>query len=290
MSKSLSDAWNEVESKKIGYKYHMGYNLKLFLDKYYYKVRRKNGDFKVLKKYVYDKDDGISKNEYIKDDIELDYSNVKDLMKKNSSIIKLYCEHGYKIKDFSLQQNGRMVIGLGDADTRETTMTFHHTYGIPYIPGQAIKGILRSYIIYRCYDNDERKALGREEFINIFGRSLDDKSQKGNVVFFDAFPLGYKLKIKKDIMAVHYSGYYDSGNKHIKPPTDDDKLKLIPFLTVENAKFHFVVGYKECKKDELKIRYKDQKKDKFIWEVLKDALADFGVGAKTNVGYGYFKK
>ena len=43
-------------------------------------------------------------------------------------IKKEYRAQGYKIKDFLLEQNGKMIIGLGNSDVKEATMTFHHTY------------------------------------------------------------------------------------------------------------------------------------------------------------------
>lgn len=41
----------------------------------------------------------------------------------------------------------RMVIGLGGAHVLETSMTLHHVYGIPYIPGSAVKGMTRHYFL-----------------------------------------------------------------------------------------------------------------------------------------------
>ena len=37
----------------------------------------------------------------------------------------------------------RMIVGLGAENVHETSMTLHHIYGIPYIPGSALKGIAR---------------------------------------------------------------------------------------------------------------------------------------------------
>src|SRR5690348_10448730 len=40
----------------------------------------------------------------------------------------------------------RMVVGLGGETVLETDLTLHHLYGIPFIPGSALKGLTRSYV------------------------------------------------------------------------------------------------------------------------------------------------
>jgi hypothetical protein len=40
---------------------------------------------------------------------------------------------------------GRMIVGLGDESVLETSIALHHTYGVPYIPGSALKGLASSY-------------------------------------------------------------------------------------------------------------------------------------------------
>jgi len=77
-------------------------------------------------------------------------------------------------KNFPLTLSWRLVVGLGAASVYETSMTLHHIYGIPYLPGSAIKGITRSYRILCMVEelehpNDyyERVAL-LEEFVEKF--------------------------------------------------------------------------------------------------------------------------
>jgi len=48
----------------------------------------------------------------------------------------------------------RMVIGLGGEHVLETSMTLHHIYGIPYIPGSAMKGMVRHYFLSEVLAND----------------------------------------------------------------------------------------------------------------------------------------
>jgi len=178
-------------------------------------------------------------------------------------------------------------------------MTLHHIYGIPYIPGSAIKGVVRNYIItekFQKYENGqmdlrnaEKQALHNKWFCDIFGcpnNSYYNESRPGKIVFFDAFPVDTP-KITPDIMNVHYPDYY-GGNK---PPADYQNPKLIPFLTVENTNFEFIIGIKE--KDNCDTRQGEfQGKPLYssIYEHLEKALKNYGVGAKTAVGYGYMKE
>lgn len=132
--------------------------------------------------------------------------------------------------------------------------------------------MLRSYIILEKFDSKEEKALEDDDFKKIFG-SLE---QEGEVIFFDAFPTS-KPTIKVDVMTPHYKHYYSEG----KAPTDTENPVPINFLTVENTEFEFFIASKEELKN-LKI------KDKSIIDWFKEALVNYGIGAKTSVGYGYF--
>jgi len=198
-------------------------------------------------------------------------------------------------KSIILKPDWRLVVGLGNESVYETSMTLHHIYGIPYIPGSAIKGVIRSYIITEKFGevengsldlkNAEKRALHDQGFCDIFGcpeESFYKESRQGNVIFFDAFPLS-ELTIKPDIMNPHYSPYYSEG----KPPADYHNPVPIFFLTVENTEFEFTIGIKG--KDKITIR-KGKFGGKHLLEVgfkwMKKALNEHGIGAKTAVGYG----
>lgn len=53
----------------------------------------------------------------------------------------------------------RMVIGLGGEHIQETSMTLHHVYGIPYIPGSAVKGMVRHYFISQILEPECRSRI-----------------------------------------------------------------------------------------------------------------------------------
>ena len=172
--------------------------------------------------------------------------------------IKLYC--------VDATVDWRLIVGLGSEHVQETNMTLHHIYGIPYIPGSAVKGVLRHWWL-EDFDNDEDKALKNKKFLTLFG----SQGQRGEVQFLDAYPEEVHLAI--DIMNPHYPEYYGGS----EPPTDHQNPRPIPFLTVEQTTFRFVFLAKtQAPLDEFKKRF-------------QQALELKGIGAKTAVGYGYFR-
>ncbi|MEJ5305706.1 MAG: type III-B CRISPR module RAMP protein Cmr6 [Ignavibacteria bacterium] len=184
----------------------------------------------------------------------------------------------------------RLTLGLGSESVYETSINLHPVYGFPYIPGQSIKGVVRSWVILEYFNKDEEKAYQSETFCHLFGcpkESILNKEYQGALVFFDAYPIETP-KLKVDVMNPHYQPYY-SDKTNTKPPADYYNPNPIFFVTVENTSFQFIIGIKETennlgKIDNIQGHYFDLGK-KFLLE----ALTQKGVGAKTAVGYGYFK-
>ena len=173
--------------------------------------------------------------------------------------IKLYC--------VDATVDWRLIVGLGSEHVQETNMTLHHIYGIPYIPGSAVKGVLRHWWLQEDFGNNEKNALKDKNFLALFG----SQEQRGEVQFLDAYP--EQVHFVKDIMNPHYPDYYGGS----VPPTDSQNPVLINFLTVEKTTFRFAfLAKKQGLLDKLKARF-------------KDVLEMKGIGAKTAVGYGYFR-
>ncbi len=176
---------------------------------------------------------------------------------------------GLEVKDFSATLSWRMVIGLGASHPQETSMTLHHIYGIPYIPGSAVKGVTRHWVILSKFDQDEKEAEKDEIFKNIFGT----QKEAGKIIFFDAYPVG-EIKLKLDIINPHYPDYYSENT----PPADWQNPVPIKFLSVEKTKFSFYLAAKKEAHELLNTAA--------TW--LKEALENYGIGAKTSLGYGIF--
>lgn len=112
-----------------------------------------------------------------------------------------------------------------------------------------------------------------------------DKGQEhqGNVIFLDALPVSAPL-MKEDIMNPHYPDYYTRDSY----PTDFQSPRPIPFMTVEKGStFKFLLACHENLISETIDPGKPLLEVAEFW--LKKTLQEHGLGAKTAVGYGYFK-
>ena len=230
------------------------------------------------------------------DKFKWDKNFLDTVEERKRQIITKLKDEGYNIENFSLVVFWRLIIGLGASHPQETSMTLHHIYGIPYIPGSAIKGVTRHWAVLKFAEKfagqrnekgkfdgiikDVAKALeeGKDLNIAVDGVEFEDlikifgtQKRQGEVIFFDAYPTE-NINLKIDIMNPHYSKYY-SGEL---PPADWQSPLLVKFLTVEDTKFQFYLAAKE--EDLLKKASK----------LLKGALVDHGLGAKTSLGYGLF--
>ena len=108
-----------------------------------------------------------------------DKNNQKDLIKKlqkfTDHFTKKYKDSIEKIvqkEPLSLTLSWRLVVGLGAASVYETSMTLHHIYGIPYLPGSAIKGITRSYRIL-CMAEDLKNPNDYYERVALLEKFLE---------------------------------------------------------------------------------------------------------------------
>lgn len=209
----------------------------------------------------------------------------------------------------------RLVVGLGNESVYENSMTLHHIYGIPYLPGSAIKGMTRNYIINSCFARDDKngkqwteKAEQDTLFKYIFGTGVDEEGKgiRGNVVFFDAFPTEAPT-IEPDVMNNHFQSYYEGDT----PPADWISPNPVFFLTLKDAKFKIYLGVRDDKivketeaggESPLRrvppirpassdtIFHEQDRVVDLIAAWVKAALANHGIGAKTAVGYGRLKE
>lgn len=235
---------------------------------------------------------------------------------------------------FTMKTATRLVVGLGDESVYETSVRLLRNYGLPYIPGTALKGIARAYALEKFADenldklkdlfktNDFYEIVGRldkalssggkvengekleikatfgendevkvsfQELVEIFGTT----ESSGKVVFFDALPTvepenkGENDTQKKpsnnnlndplefDIMNPHYGPYYQNGEA---PGDWHDPVPVIFLVVRPGIEFTFTVAPLGNRELTGKAR-----------AILKEALKEHGVGAKTSLGYGRFQ-
>jgi len=199
----------------------------------------------------------------------------------NANVKKIAETFDVKIQ-ITYQPMHRLLIGIGLGSPFSSTslMTLHHVYGIPYIPGSAIKGVLRNCWIQEKFEGKEENALKCDVFRKLFGGNEDEETgiqaQAGALVFFDAFPVSC-FRLEFDVQTPHYSTYYQSQ----KAPTDDQRLIPISIPAITETKFLITVTVDS---DKCSQEYYNE-----VEEVLRRALTEYGLGAKTALGYGLGK-
>jgi CRISPR-associated protein Cmr6 len=167
---------------------------------------------------------------------------------------------------------GRMAVGLGAESVLETALALHRTYGVPYIPGSALKGLAASAAHKHLEDPEWSKAK-EDGTIGAFHRILfGDQESAGYLTFHDALwiPNGDKLPLDLDVMTVHHPQYYQG--KDNAPPADWDSPTPVAFVSARGRYLLAITGPEEWVRTAM--------------DILKDALQNDGIGAKTAAGYG----
>jgi len=157
---------------------------------------------------------------------------------------------------------GRMVVGLGGESVLETSIALHHTYGVPYIPGTALKGVAARFA--RQYLGSEWQE-GSPAYKVVFGTT----EEAGYITFFDAMPFPGTKFLYPDVIAVHHPEYYQGEGK---PPADWDSPNPVPFIAAAGEYLVALAGPHAWVEK--------------VFEILYHALRHLGVGAKTSSGYG----
>ena len=181
---------------------------------------------------------------------------------------ELVAENTAMVCDEAVVQ-GRMVVGLGAESVLETAITLHRTYGVPYIPGSALKGLARS-AAQRLFVGDEWQKDGAAHKI-MFGTT----DEAGYVTFHDALLVAEKgagIPLDLDVMTVHHPKYYGGGPE---APADWDSPNPVAFVTARGTYLIVLEGPREWTEKALAI--------------LAEALWEEGIGAKTAAGYGRMK-
>jgi len=169
---------------------------------------------------------------------------------------------------------GRMIIGLGDESVLETSVTLHHTYGVPYIPGSALKGLAASYVRQKLGEDWKKES---EAYKTIFGET----DEAGYITFFDAYYVpgsGHKGQaLYPDVITVHHSNYYQGKED---APADWDSPIPVPFLSA-TGKYLIALAAPDLQQPTEWIN--------ITYSILREALQTLGIGAKTSSGYGRMK-
>jgi CRISPR type III-B/RAMP module RAMP protein Cmr6 len=216
--------------------------------------------------------------------------------------------HACQAISFDAALEWRIVVGLGGNEVLETGLTLRHLYGLPIIPGSALKGLTRAYAAgeeeryfvspspeaERPASVVETKAeqpvpslkteTDHPDIKRIFGTQEEPgSSAAGTAIFFDALPVNGQCSFVVDIMTPHYKDYCRSlASERIEAPSNDQSPVPIPFLAVKETSFTFAVAPRNPGNPQ------HREDANTAVELLKKALSHYGVGGKTSAGYGYF--
>jgi len=188
-----------------------------------------------------------------------------------------------------LQTVGRLVVGLGTESVLETGIRLHHTYGMPILPGSALKGLAAHYCDWFWGQRDLGEAADiknkrwrrgwKEKDHEYHSMLFGTTDESGCIVFHDAWyvPDSGSEPLKLDVMTPHHPKWLDGS----VPPTDFDSPIPVPFLSVE-GRFHVAVSWYGPVSDKAG-SWRDT-----AMSCLRDALFHWGIGGKTTSGYGRF--
>lgn len=178
-----------------------------------------------------------------------------------------------------------LVVGLGGGSILEAGINLHRLYGMPLIPGSALKGLARSWVRHehnpnetalepRDIDNPDAPADPNQHTV-LFGDTLD----AGDIVWCDAWyvPRNGSRPLWQDVITEHHPGYNrHRGGEAGNPPWDFDDPNPNPFISTRGT-FLFAVAGPSLEWAQAAMY------------ILRRALAEYGVGAKTSSGYGRFR-
>jgi CRISPR-associated protein Cmr6 len=163
----------------------------------------------------------------------------------------------------------RWVTGMGLPHPVENGISWHTTLGVPFLPGSAVKGLVRAALT----------ALEKPtDFISRVLGPLPDASSgdAGLLMFFDAVPTEM-AQLVVDVMTPHAGDWYKNPTV---APADWHAPNPVPFLTVAPCSLLFSIApHPRSKISEEEMTQ--------VWEALDWGLAYLGAGAKSSVGYGF---
>ena len=179
--------------------------------------------------------------------------------------------------------------GLGIAHPSEIGFLWHHTLGVPYVPGSGIKGMLRAYV-----EEWLAPQPAREDILDALG-AKDDRShtQGGLITFLDALPCG-PPHVFADIMNPHRRSFHATNPAW---PVDWQQPFPLNFLAVARAQeFQFaIIPSMRCLRMPTNANDSPAMTNRVsslldkCADWLQGALSKTGAGAKTLKGYGRFK-
>jgi CRISPR-associated protein Cmr6 len=200
--------------------------------------------------------------------------------------------------------------GLGNEHPLENGFAFLNPYGLPYLPGSGVKGVLRTAAKelasgqwgskdwhnaedqrHEVHNKQGQRLFDASDLDVLFGsEALDGQNHlRGVLSFWDVIPQIEGNSLMVEIMTPHQSHYYqDKDVAGSNSPHDSGSPNPISFLTVPpKSQFAFHVVCDNARLEHLAPDLANNERWKVLLkEAFEHAFAWLGFGAKTSVGYG----
>ncbi|TDQ44383.1 CRISPR-associated protein Cmr6 [Tepidicella xavieri] len=203
--------------------------------------------------------------------------------------------------------------GLGNEHPLENGFAFLNPYGLPYLPGSGVKGVLRRAAqeladglwsdahgwSHETIAAIDKPKVGLSVIDVLFGREPaggETEHVRGVLSFWDVIPQIVGDRLLVEVMTPHQSHYFQqkrdlkSGNS--STPHDSGQPNPISFLTVPpKSAFSFIVACDVARlgrlvPDLLKDEQGQPRWKHLLIAAFEHAFQWLGFGAKTAVGYG----
>ena len=175
----------------------------------------------------------------------------------------------------------RLVVGHGEDSVHETGLTLSPTYGVPVLPGTALRGLAAATARAAAHDRDADRSEDSSDVDigTLFGTPRPGQASgahRGSVLVWDGLPID-PPRLVLDVLTPHVKDYYDSGNTNGTPdtaPAEYYNPVPIRFLAVEKTRFRaYLIGPPDDVAD--------------CVTLIRSGLDELGIGGKTAAGYGY---
>lgn len=182
--------------------------------------------------------------------------------------------------DARVLHSEQFVSGLGNPHPLENGFLWHPTLGLPYLPGSAVKGLVRA-LVETAYDGTDKAQI----LLRWFGteKKGDVAEHSGEFIFLDAVPVK-PCDLHVEVMTPHMGQWYAKGQKTPlaadTQPGDWHSPVPISYLVARNLSLQFAIMPRAGA---------DSAALTDLWQALETALDWLGAGAKTALGFGQFR-
>lgn len=241
--------------------------------------------------------------------------NMQALLVRQSEVAKRVADEA--LCCLSARAIAPFTTGLGNEHPLENGFAFLNPYGLPYLPGSGVKGVLRqaarelasgewgdghgwSHAPYYSLKLD-KATISLSVIDVLFGKESQDGDKehvRGALSFWDVIPQIAGGSLAVEIMTPHQSHYYQQkAQLGSTTPHDCGQPNPISFLTVPPGSqftFHVVCDLRQLKRltaNRLEgapdlLAEGDTHWKKLLEAAFEHAFVWLGFGAKTAVGYG----